>query len=137
MLLCYSYWVLQYDGELLLGLDVGCGNGQCSALLSPHFKQILATDISSAQIEVAKTLNHPSNVEFQYYNHVVIVQIIYCFLFNSCFFKGFSCRAKPSERRVGSVGQLCSSGALVRFAALFSRDKSYSVLEWRHSPIRL
>jgi len=75
-LLCYSYWILQYDGELLLGLDVGCGNGQCSALLSPHFKQILATDISSAQIEVAKTLSHPSNLQFQYYNNVVIVQII-------------------------------------------------------------
>lgn len=60
-----NYLKEKYDGELLLGLDVGCGNGQCSALLSPHFKQILATDISSAQIEVAKTLNHPSNVEFQ------------------------------------------------------------------------
>lgn len=59
---------MQYDGEFVLGLDVGCGNGQCSALLSPYFKHILATDISSAQIEVANSMNHPSNLEFQYNN---------------------------------------------------------------------
>lgn len=55
----------QYEGELELCLDVGCGNGQCSALFSTSFRKVLATDISPAQVEVAKTMNHPPNVEFQ------------------------------------------------------------------------
>lgn len=56
----------KYQGELDLCLDVGCGNGQCSALFATQFRKVLATDISSAQVEVAKTLlNHPKNIEFE------------------------------------------------------------------------
>ncbi|GHB46540.1 hypothetical protein GCM10007094_39810 [Pseudovibrio japonicus] len=36
-----------------LAVDVGCGNGQFSVLLSNHFKQVLATDVSASQIENA------------------------------------------------------------------------------------
>ncbi|KZS12405.1 Uncharacterized protein APZ42_022529 [Daphnia magna] len=54
----------KYPGDLSLCLDVGCGSGQCSILLSPHFKKVLATDISCSQIDVAKSQNHPSNIEF-------------------------------------------------------------------------
>jgi 2-polyprenyl-3-methyl-5-hydroxy-6-metoxy-1,4-benzoquinol methylase len=57
--------VLQYPGDLELCLDVGCGNGQCSGLFSSSFRKVLATDISPSQIEVAKTLNYPTNVDFQ------------------------------------------------------------------------
>ncbi len=56
---------MQYQGELELCCDVGCGNGQCSALFSTFFKKVLATDISAAQVEMAKKMNHPMNVEFQ------------------------------------------------------------------------
>ncbi|EFX88106.1 hypothetical protein DAPPUDRAFT_221336 [Daphnia pulex] len=55
----------KYQGELELCLDVGCGNGQCSGLFSTSFRKVLATDISPSQIEVAKTLNYPTNVDFQ------------------------------------------------------------------------
>ena len=58
--------VLQYEGSLSLALDAGCGSGQCTDLLAPHFEKILATDISAAQIEAAKALPHPSNISFQY-----------------------------------------------------------------------
>jgi hypothetical protein len=57
--------VAQYQGDLELCLDVGCGNGQCSGLFSSSFRKVLATDISPSQIEVAKTFNYPTNVEFQ------------------------------------------------------------------------
>ena len=46
-------------------LDVGCGNGQSSTLFSDHFKRVLATDISEAQIITAQGVNHPTNIDFQ------------------------------------------------------------------------
>lgn len=46
-------------------VDVGCGSGQCTDLFAPHFKQVLGTDVSAAQINAAKAQEHPSNVEFQ------------------------------------------------------------------------
>jgi len=47
-----------------LCVDVGCGNGQASSLLAAHFTRVVATDISESQIEVAKSADHPANVEF-------------------------------------------------------------------------
>nr|CAH0111991.1 unnamed protein product [Daphnia galeata] len=54
----------KYNGDLTLCVDAGCGSGQCSLLFSSHFKKVLATDISVSQIEVAKSHNHSSNIEF-------------------------------------------------------------------------
>lgn len=54
----------QYHGGLDLCLDVGCGNGQSSSIFSNNFTKVIATDVSSAQVNVAKTMNHPSNIEF-------------------------------------------------------------------------
>ena len=59
-----SFISSKYEGDLSLCLDVGCGNGQTSDLFSPYFSRVLATDISPAQIQVAKSLNHPSGIEF-------------------------------------------------------------------------
>lgn len=44
-----------------LAVDVGCGNGQFSALIAEHFKQVLATDVSASQIENAA---HVPNIRF-------------------------------------------------------------------------
>ena len=44
-----------------LALDVGCGSGQFTRLLLPHFSRVLATDVSQAQVEQARgalTANH-------------------------------------------------------------------------------
>lgn len=61
----YFYFIyLQYEGPLNLAVDVGCGNGQSSSLFASAFQKVLATDISPAQVEVAKTKNHPKNIEF-------------------------------------------------------------------------
>ncbi len=77
---------LQYQGPLNLTVDVGCGNGQSSTLLSTDFQKVLATDISQAQVDVAKTLNHPSNIQFLYkkdwLSHGSLSNITFYFLKN-------------------------------------------------------
>ena len=44
-------------------LDVGCGSGQFTKLLVPHFSRVLATDVSEAQVEQARRELTASNVE--------------------------------------------------------------------------
>ncbi|XP_027731038.1 putative methyltransferase DDB_G0268948 [Vombatus ursinus] len=47
-----------------LAVDVGCGSGQSTWLLVPHFARVLGTDISEAQIEQAKRIPSPSHVSY-------------------------------------------------------------------------
>lgn len=56
---------MKYDGELKLAVDVGCGSGQCSAILARQFEKVLGYDISVAQIDVAKSSPLPQNIEFR------------------------------------------------------------------------
>ena len=46
-----------------LALDVGCGSGQFTRLLLPHFSRVLATDVSQAQVEQARGALTANNVE--------------------------------------------------------------------------
>jgi SAM-dependent methyltransferase len=41
-----------------LALDVGCGSGQMTAMLAPHFKQVIGTDPSESQISQAETFDN-------------------------------------------------------------------------------
>lgn len=43
-------------------LDVGCGTGQLTAKLGPHFEQVLGVDPSESQLSNATS---PDNVRFQ------------------------------------------------------------------------
>jgi len=46
-------------------VDVGCGSGQSTTFLSPHFTNVLGTDVSAAQInEAAKRETNP-NVQYK------------------------------------------------------------------------
>ncbi len=45
-----------------LALDVGCGSGQLTLSLAPHFTQIIATDPSQAQLDAAE---RRANVEYR------------------------------------------------------------------------
>ncbi|KAM5153075.1 putative methyltransferase isoform 2-T2 [Mantella aurantiaca] len=45
-------------------VDVGCGTGQSTRILSPHFEKVLGTDISDAQIEEAKKPSGSPNVTY-------------------------------------------------------------------------
>ena len=48
-----------------LALDVGCGSGQVTDMLSPYFTNVIGIDISEAQIEEANRTNRTSNVIFR------------------------------------------------------------------------
>jgi len=46
-------------------LDVGCGSGQATKVLAPHFDQVLGTDISSTQISQAQAANRVDNISYR------------------------------------------------------------------------
>ncbi|XP_068959316.1 putative methyltransferase DDB_G0268948 [Petaurus breviceps papuanus] len=47
-----------------LAVDVGCGSGQSTQVLVPHFARVLGTDISEAQIQQAKQTHNSSQVSY-------------------------------------------------------------------------
>ncbi|KAM8904569.1 putative methyltransferase [Spinachia spinachia] len=60
-----SYVEKQTPKQVNLAVDVGCGSGQGTILLAPYFTQVVGTDISPAQLEVAVTNNkNPPNVSY-------------------------------------------------------------------------
>ncbi|XP_049610288.1 uncharacterized protein [Syngnathus scovelli] len=48
-----------------LAVDVGCGNGKGTVLLAPYFKQVVGTDVSPAQLELARAKSTSSNVSYR------------------------------------------------------------------------
>lgn len=48
-----------------LAVDVGCGSGQGTTLLAPYFTQVVGTDISPAQLEMAVANSNPPNVSYR------------------------------------------------------------------------
>ncbi|KAM4626998.1 uncharacterized protein O3C94_019975 [Discoglossus pictus] len=58
--LIFSYVDERVTKPYGLAVDVGCGTGQCSRILVPHFQKIIATDISEAQIEEAEKDEFPN-----------------------------------------------------------------------------
>ncbi|XP_063233875.1 putative methyltransferase DDB_G0268948 isoform X2 [Bacillus rossius redtenbacheri] len=46
-------------------VDVGCGGGQSTLVLSPHFQHVVGVDPSAAQIEAARKRNTAANVSFR------------------------------------------------------------------------
>ena len=48
-------------------MDVGCGSGQSSLVLSPRFEAVVGLDVSSTQIDEAKKqAANVKNVDFRY-----------------------------------------------------------------------
>ncbi|XP_075687301.1 putative methyltransferase DDB_G0268948 [Rhinoderma darwinii] len=65
MQLILSYVREKTNGQPLeLAVDVGCGTGRYTLPLAPHFKKVLATDISDSQINLAKQYNSANNVSY-------------------------------------------------------------------------
>src|SRR6187431_1364690 len=56
----YDY-ILSFVKEKNVAWDCATGNGQAAVALSDHFKKVIATDISAAQIEKAKVKD---NIEY-------------------------------------------------------------------------
>ncbi|XP_012678850.1 uncharacterized methyltransferase YcgJ isoform X2 [Clupea harengus] len=48
-----------------LALDVGCGSGQGTVFLAPHFTHVVGIDVSSAMLEFAMASDHPPNVSYR------------------------------------------------------------------------
>ncbi|XP_067116689.1 putative methyltransferase DDB_G0268948 isoform X2 [Osmerus mordax] len=52
-------------GPYDLAVDVGCGSGQGTCLLAPHFTQVVGSDISSAQLEMALANGSIPNITYR------------------------------------------------------------------------
>ncbi|KAG8558597.1 hypothetical protein GDO81_017056 [Engystomops pustulosus] len=63
--LIFSYLNERLNKPYELAVDVGCGTGQSTQILSPHFKKVLGTDISEAQIEEAANALKLPNTTFR------------------------------------------------------------------------
>uniref|UniRef100_F7EXM1 Methyltransferase type 11 domain-containing protein n=2 Tax=Ornithorhynchus anatinus TaxID=9258 RepID=F7EXM1_ORNAN len=48
-----------------LAVDVGCGSGQGTRVLAPHFEWVLGMDISEAQIQKARQAPGPNNISYR------------------------------------------------------------------------
>ncbi|XP_069058162.1 putative methyltransferase DDB_G0268948 [Pleurodeles waltl] len=62
--LTLSYLEKKKGKPFELALDVGCGTGQNTRLLAPHFQQVVGIDISEAQIQEAKNVGVLPNVSY-------------------------------------------------------------------------
>ncbi|CAN9497947.1 unnamed protein product [Ophioblennius macclurei] len=49
----------------VLALDLGCGTGQVSRLLAPHFKEVVGIDVSECQLEVARAAPGYPNLTYR------------------------------------------------------------------------
>ncbi|XP_069497393.1 uncharacterized protein [Ambystoma mexicanum] len=47
-----------------LAVDVGCGTGQTTRALAPHFQKVVGIDISKSQIQEAERVGYPQNVTY-------------------------------------------------------------------------
>lgn len=48
-----------------LAVDLGCGTGQNTRLLSPHFQKVVGIDVSESQVEEAKTVPGFTNLTYR------------------------------------------------------------------------
>ncbi|XP_077306070.1 putative methyltransferase DDB_G0268948 [Lithobates pipiens] len=62
--LIFSYVDERLHKPYGFAIDVGCGTGQNTRILSPYFNKVLGFDISEAQIEEAKKAPGSSNVTY-------------------------------------------------------------------------
>ncbi|CAL1273065.1 unnamed protein product [Larinioides sclopetarius] len=73
-----EYLKLKRDPPFKKAIDVGCGSGQSTVVLSPYFETVIGLDISEAQIECAKKFNSSRNIEYNIYmrTNLAIIGIV-------------------------------------------------------------
>lgn len=49
----------------VLAVDLGCGTGQNSRLLAPHFEEVVGMDISETQLNEARVVPGYSNITYR------------------------------------------------------------------------
>ncbi|XP_029442084.1 putative methyltransferase DDB_G0268948 isoform X2 [Rhinatrema bivittatum] len=62
--LIFSYLEKKKGKPFGLAVDVGCGTGQSTQILAPHFEKVVGLDISEAQIEKAKQDLYAANISY-------------------------------------------------------------------------
>ncbi|GBL91540.1 Putative methyltransferase DDB_G0268948 [Araneus ventricosus] len=60
-----EYLKIKRNPPFKKAVDVGCGSGQSTIVLSPYFETVIGLDISEAQIECAKQFNLSRNIEYK------------------------------------------------------------------------
>lgn len=62
---CYFNYLLKFiPRHIGTVLDIGCGKGELSKLLSERAEHVIAVDLSERMIERARELNNRSNIEY-------------------------------------------------------------------------
>lgn len=62
---CYFPYLLQHvPADVGTCLDIGCGKGELSALLSKRAKKVIAVDLADKMIEYARSYNAAENIEY-------------------------------------------------------------------------
>lgn len=57
-------------------MDLGCGTGQLTRQLAPHFQEVVGFDISEAQLEEARTVAGYSNVTYRWETNKTVIIVI-------------------------------------------------------------
>lgn len=52
-------------------MDLGCGTGQNSRLLAPHFQQVVGMDISESQLEEARAVQGFPTLSYKLVMHIM------------------------------------------------------------------
>lgn len=60
-----DYLKCKLDPPFKLAVDLGCGSGQSTKILSPYFQNVIGLDISEAQIKYAREDRSAPNIEYR------------------------------------------------------------------------
>ncbi|PIK62482.1 putative methyltransferase [Apostichopus japonicus] len=60
-----SFLLEKHSAPLELAVDIGCGSGQSSRSLTPHFKQVVGLDVSQVQISQAQSKSVEENLTYR------------------------------------------------------------------------
>ncbi|XP_070561243.1 putative methyltransferase DDB_G0268948 [Ptychodera flava] len=60
-----KYLQEKHLSPLALAIDVGCGSGQSTRNLSPHFEKVIGCDVSETQIKKATETEKLANIEYR------------------------------------------------------------------------
>ncbi|MGH0124745.1 UNVERIFIED_CONTAM: hypothetical protein FKN15_013064 [Acipenser sinensis] len=63
--LILTYLEKRKEKPFLLAVDVGCGSGQGTIGLAPHFQKVVGIDVSEAQLEEARREPGFTNVSYR------------------------------------------------------------------------
>lgn len=66
MCFCNNFLTLQKSPPFDLAVDIGCGSGQSSRSLTPHFKQVVGTEVSEVQLLQARSKSSETNLTYRY-----------------------------------------------------------------------